>query len=170
MTGTHTMTTDPNITPNTGPRRPAFRRQDQNDMIPIGLVRAMFALPVSALLLVGYASYTDRPLVAVPPDAPMISEHHIVLVGGGAQAVTVTDIDGNLIADMAHGGFITVIQNGLQRERFMHGLSPELPIRVVHYENGRLTAHDDHTGWRVELGAFGDENRAAFERLIAQLD
>ncbi len=163
------MTTDPNITPAT-PRRPAFKRQDNNDMIPVGLVRAMFALPVAALLLVGYASYTDRPLVAVPADAPVVSEHRIVLIGGGAQAVTVAATDGTILAEMDHGGFITVIQNGLQRERFMHGLSPELPIRIVHYENGRLTAHDDHTGWRVELGAFGDENRAAFERLIAMLD
>lgn len=163
------MTTDPNITPVT-PRRPAFKRQDNNDMIPVGLVRAMFALPVAALLLVGYASYTDRPLVAVPADAPVVSEHRIVLIGGGAQAVTVAATDGTILAEMDHGGFITVIQNGLQRERFMHGLSPELPIRIVHYENGRLTAHDDHTGWRVELGAFGDENRAAFERLIAMLD
>lgn len=163
------MTTDPNITPVT-PRRPAFKRQDNNDMIPVGLVRAMFALPVAALLLVGYASYTDRPLVAVPADAPVVLEHRIVLIGGGAQAVTVAATDGTILAEMDHGGFITVIQNGLQRERFMHGLSPELPIRIVHYENGRLTAHDDHTGWRVELGAFGDENRAAFERLIAMLD
>lgn len=163
------MTIDPNVTPATAPRRPAMRRTDNNDMIPIGLIRAMFALALSSLALVSYAVWTDRPLVAVPPDAPVISEHRIVLVGGGAQAVTVLDADRNLIADMAHGGFVTVIQNGLQRERFMHGLSPELPIRIVAYGNGRLTAHDDYTGWRVELGAFGDQNRAAFERLIEKL-
>ena len=163
------MTTDPNITPAPPPpRRPAFKRQDQNDMIPVGLLRAMFALPVSALLLVGYASYTDRPLVAVPADAPVISEHHIVLVGGGAQAVTVLDTDRNMLADMDHGGFVTVIQNGLQRERGKHGIAPDLPIRVVAYENGRLAAHDDLTGWSVELAAFGADNRDAFLRLFGR--
>lgn len=164
------MTTDPNLSPATIARQPGLRRTDQNDMIPIGLIRAMFGLAAASLLLVGYASWTDRPLVAVPPAAPALSEHQIILVGGGAQAVSVLDTERNTVADLPHGGFITVIQNGLQRERGLHGLSPELPIRVVAYANGRLTVHDDHTGWRVELGAFGDDNRAAFERLISQLD
>lgn len=157
-------------TPDTALRTPALRRRDENDMIPIGLVRAMFALAAVSLGMVAYAAATDRPVVAVPPEAPVLAEYRMILVGGGAQAVTVLDTDRNLVADMPHGGFVTVIQNGLQRARHMNGLSPELPIRVAAYENGRLTAHDDHTGWSVELGAFGDDNRAAFERLIARLE
>jgi putative photosynthetic complex assembly protein len=164
------MTTNPNIPAETIGRKPGLRRRDHNDMIPIGLIRAMFALAGASLLLVTLAVWTDRPLVAVPPPAPVLSEHRIILVGGGAQAVTVLNTERRIVADMAHGGFVTVIQNGLQRERFMHGLSPELPIRIVAYANGRLTAHDDHTGWSVELGNFGADNKAAFERLIAQLD
>ena len=145
---------------------PNFKRTDNNDMIPIGLVRAMFALPVAALLLVGYARLTDRPPVAVPQAAPVVESWTISLVGNDAQAVTVLDAQGNLIADLAHGGFVTVIQNGLMTIRRRHGIDPALPIEIVRFENGRLAAIDPLTDYRVELTQFGGDNQAAFERLL----
>lgn len=145
---------------------PNFKRTDNNDMIPIGLVRAMFALPVAALLLVSYASLTDRPQVAVPQAAPVVESWTISLVGNDAQSVTVLDAEGNLIADMAHGGFVTVIQNGLMTMRRRHDIDPTLPIDIVRFENGRLAAIDPLTDYRVELTQFGRDNQAAFERLL----
>lgn len=145
---------------------PNFKRTDNNDMIPIGLVRAMFALPVAALVMVGYASLTDRPQVAVPQAAPVVESWTISLIGNDAQAVTVLDAEGNLIADMAHGGFVTVIQNGLMTMRRRHGIDPALPIEIVRFENGRLAAIDPLTDYRVELTQFGSDNKAAFERLL----
>lgn len=145
---------------------PNFKRTDNNDMIPIGLVRAMFALPVAALVMVGYASLTDRPQVAVPQAAPVVESWTISLIGNDAQAVTVLDDEGNLIADMAHGGFVTVIQNGLMTMRRRHGIDPGLPIEIVRFENGRLAAIDPLTDYRVELTQFGSDNKAAFERLL----
>ncbi|MCC5966309.1 MAG: photosynthetic complex assembly protein [Natronohydrobacter sp.] len=145
---------------------PNFKRTDNNDMIPIGLVRAMFALPVAALVMVGYASLTDRPQVAVPQAAPIVESWTISLIGNDAQAVTVLDAEGNLIADMAHGGFVTVIQNGLMTMRRRHGIDPGLPIEIVRFENGRLAAIDPLTDYRVELTQFGSDNKAAFERLL----
>lgn len=143
-----------------------FHRPDSNDMIPRPVVMAMIGLALTSLVLVAWARVTDRPLAAMPPAAEVVRERTIILVGGGAQAVTVLDADGALLADMDHGGFVTVIQNGLQRNRLVHGVDAELPVRVVEYANGRLTVHDDITGWRVELGNFGADNRAAFERLM----
>lgn len=145
---------------------PNFKRTGNNDMIPIGLVRAMFALPVAALVMVGYASLTDRPQVAVPQAAPVVESWTISLIGNDAQAVTVLDAEGNLIADMAHGGFVTVIQNGLMTMRRRHGIDPALPIEIVRFENGRLAAIDPLTDYRVELTQFGSDNKAAFERLL----
>lgn len=145
---------------------PKLRHQDANDMIPPVLIRGMLALVVISLALVAWARLSGVPVVAVPPPAAVVQERTIALIGGGAQAVTVLDETGAVLADMAHGGFVTVIQNGLQRERLRHSLPADLPVRVVEYANGRLTVHDDHTGWSVELGNFGADNRAAFERLM----
>ena len=143
-----------------------FRRPDANDMIPPAIIRAMIGLALATLVMVAWARLTDRPPVGVPPAAEAVRERTVMLIGGGAQAVTVLDETGAVLADMAHGGFVTVIQNGLQRARKVHGVAPDLPVRIVEYANGRLTIHDDITGWSVELGAFGADNRAAFERLM----
>ena len=78
------------------------------------------------------------------------------------------DANGAPLMDLPHGGFITVIQNGIERARLTAGVDKMLPVRIVEYANGRLTAIDDYTGWSVELGAFGSDNKAAFERLMSQ--
>ena len=70
--------------------------------------------------------------------------------------------------DLPHGGFITVIQNAMERARLTAGVDKLLPLRIVSYANGRMAAVDDHSGWSAELGAFGSDNRAAFERLMSQ--
>ncbi|MFN7003712.1 MAG: photosynthetic complex assembly protein PuhC [Roseinatronobacter sp.] len=151
------MTTNPN---------PNFKRADNNDMIPIGLVRAMFGLAAISLALVTFASVTGRTQVAIPHEAPIVESWTISLIGHDAQAVTVLDAEGNLLADMDHGGFVTVIQNGLMTMRRRHGIDPTLPIEIVRFENGRLTAIDPLTDYRVELTQFGQDNKAAFERLL----
>ena len=155
------MTTNPN---------PNFKRPDQNDMIPVALVRAMFALAMLSLALVTYASLTGREKAAIPPPAPVTQSWTIRLVGNDAQAVTVLDAQGNLIADMDHGGFVTVIQNGLMTMRRRHGIDPTLPLNIVQFENGRLAAIDPLTDYRVELTQFGRYNQAAFERLLTKID
>lgn len=152
-------------TPQTSPHT-RLRRNDANDMIPPAILRAMIGLALLSLVLVAWARLTDRPVVAVPPPSEAVRERTVILVGGGAQAVTVLDESGALLADLDHGGFVTVIQNGLQRHRLVHGVQADLPVRIVEYANGRLTVHDDITGWSVELGVFGQDNRAAFERLM----
>ena len=151
------------------PLAPGFKRADNNDMIPIALVRAMFGLAAISLALVAYASVTGREQVAIPPPAPVVQTWTISLVGNDAQAVTVLDQNGNLIADMDHGGFVTVIQNGLMTMRRRHGIDSTLPLQIVQFENGRLAAIDPLTSYRVELTQFGGDNLAAFERLLQKV-
>ena len=144
------------------------RPSDDKDMIPKHLLLAMLALVLASLAVVSYGVITKRPHEGVPMDAAIVNERSVILQGGGAQAVTVLAEDGTLLMDLPHGGFITVIQNGMERERLTAGVDKMLPLRIVEYANGRLTALDDYTGWSVELGAFGTDNRAAFERLMSQ--
>lgn len=145
--------------------QPALRNRDR-EMIPRVLLRAMGGLVLASLLIVGYASLTGRPPVGQPEPAAVVQERTIQLIGGGAQAVTVLDENGAVMADMAHGGFVTVVQNALETARRRHGIDPALPIRLVRYANGRLAVEDPLIGWSVELYAFGGDNRASFERLL----
>lgn len=146
--------------------KPGFKRNDNNDMIPIGLVRAMFALAAVSLALVTFAAVTGREKAAIPPPAPIVEQWSIRMIGNDAQAVTVRRADGSLLADMDHGGFVTVIQNGLMTMRRRHGIDPTLPIDIIRFENGRLAAIDPLTDYRVELTVFGPENQAAFEAML----
>lgn len=145
------------------------RPSDSKDMIPKPLLRAMLGLVVASLVVVSFGVMTGRGKVGTPKPAAIVAERSIILKGGGAQAVSVLATDGTLLMDLPHGGFITVIQNASERARLTAGVDKLLPLRIVEYANGRLAVVDDHTGWSAELGAFGSDNRAAFERLMSQL-
>lgn len=145
-------------------RRPAARRD--GDMIPRGLLWAMLALALASLAIVTFAVVTDRPHVGQPKPAAILAQKTVILEGHGAKAVTVRDETGNVLVDLSHGGFVAVIQNGLQRARHVRGVDQSLPVRLVEYANGRLAIEDPASGWTAELGVFGDDNRAAFERLM----
>lgn len=136
------------------------------EMIPRPLLLAMLGLVLTTLALTTFSVVTGRDKVGVPQDAAIVAERSVILQGGGAQAVTVLDENGQLLMDLPHGGFITVIQNGLERARTVARADQSKPVRIVEYANGRLTVIDDTTGWSVELGGFGSDNRAAFERLM----
>jgi putative photosynthetic complex assembly protein len=144
------------------------RPSDDKDMIPKPLLLAMLTLVLATLAVVSFSVLTDRDRVGVPTPAAVVAERTIYLQGGGAQAVTVLDENRALLMDLPHGGFITVIQNGVQRARLTARVDQSLPVRIVEYANGRLTVLDDHTGWSAELGAFGSDNKAAFERLMSK--
>ncbi len=151
---------------NSLPRTPKLR-SDNPDMIPMPLLRGMVALVLATVALVAFAALTGRDPVGVPKSSAIVDERQIVLQGHNAQAVTVLNADGTVLVDLPHGGFVTVIQSGLATERRKFGVDPLLPVRLVQYENGRLTIEDDHTGWSAELYAFGADNKAAFERLLS---
>jgi len=56
----------------------------------------------------------------------------------------------------------------MARNRLVKGVQGNPPIDIVKYDNGRLVAEDPATGWSAELYAFGQDNKAAFERLLSQ--
>lgn len=145
--------------------QPALKHRDR-EMIPRVLIRAMAALVLASLALVSFAVVTGREKVGQPAVSTPVQERTIRLIGGGAQAVKVADADGAVLLDLAHGGFVTVVQNALETNRRRHGIDPTLPVRIVRYANGRLAVEDPLLDWGVELYAFGADNKAAFERLL----
>jgi len=145
---------------NPGPR--------EREKIPRTLLWGMFALAMSSLALATFSVLTDRPHVGVPAPGTPVSSRNFILEGKSAQAVVVRDANGAVLMDLPHGGFITVIQSGMARARVVARVQGNPPMRVVKYDNGRLVAEDPATGWSAELHAFGDDNKAAFERLLVQ--
>ncbi|MFN3576431.1 MAG: photosynthetic complex assembly protein PuhC [Tabrizicola sp.] len=144
------------------------RPSPEREIIPRALLWAMLALALSALAITSFAVLTGRDPVGRPAPGKVLAERELVLVGRSAQAVTVYAADGSLVADMDHGGFITVIQNAIQRARTVARVKGNPPIRLVRYDNGRLVAEDPASGASIELYAFGDDNKAAAERLLDQ--
>ena len=146
----------------------ADRPSPEREMIPRTLLWAMLALALSALVITSFAVLTDRPHVGTPTPGKVVAQRELILEGRSAQAVTVYAKDGTLIADMDHGGFVTVIQNAIQRARTVARVQGNPPIHIVQYDNGRLVAEDPASGASIELYAFGSDNKAAVERLLDQ--
>jgi putative photosynthetic complex assembly protein len=144
---------------------PAFRRRD-DALIPRPMLIACGVMVAAALAFTTIHVATGRPPVGRPAPAPVIAERMLIVEGKGAQAVALKNPDGTLIADLAHGGFITVAQNALARARTVRGVDQSLPVRLVSYANGRLALEDPASGWSVELGAFGDKNKAVWAALL----
>ena len=146
----------------------ADRQSPEREMIPRTLLWAMLALALFTLAIVTFSVVTNRPHVGVPPAAEVVRERQFILEGLSAQAVVVRDLDGTVLLDLPHGGFVTVIQSGMARARLVARATGNPPMKVVEYSNGRIVAEDPVTGWSAELYAFGADNKAAFERLMAQ--
>ena len=104
--------------------------------------------------------------MGTPAPGRVVAERLVILEGRSAQAVTVYDAEGRLLMDLDHGGFVTVIQNAVARQRTVARVPGNPPIRIVQYDNGRLVAEDPHSKASIELYAFGKDNKAAFERLM----
>ncbi|MFT4783714.1 MAG: putative photosynthetic complex assembly protein [Paracoccaceae bacterium] len=149
------------------PRRPALRNEDR-EMIPMALIKAMGMLVLCTLVLVSYAVFTERTLVGQPLPSTIVAQTTVVLEGSTNGSVIVKRQDGSVLKAFGpkEAGFISVVWIGLKRERFVHQVDLLEPVRLAQYENGRLAIFDDITGWTVELGSFGSENRAAFAKLF----
>ena len=146
---------------------PGFHSKNP-ETVPKALLLGMAALALSALAITSFAAITGREPVAQPQAAEVLRDKWIVMEGLSAQAVIVRNVDGSVLLDLPHGGFVTVIQSGNHTERRQHGVDQTKPVRIVEYANGRLVAEDPETGWSAELYAFGADNKAAFERLLDQ--
>ncbi|MEP6020451.1 MAG: photosynthetic complex assembly protein PuhC [Paracoccaceae bacterium] len=138
------------------------------DMVPTVLVKAMFALMLGAVALVGYARLTDRPVIAVAPHSEIVSEVAITLIGNRSDGVQVLDADGSKLAHSNDhkAGFIDVIWLSVTRERLVQDVPSDAPVRLVKRANGHVAVIDDTTGWKIELIGYGQDNVAAFAKLI----
>ncbi|MCE8009710.1 photosynthetic complex assembly protein PuhC [Aestuariivita sp.] len=143
-------------------------RHKEVEIVPIFMVRAMFALVVVCLVLVSAARITGRPLEATPANTPVIAERAIYLSGDTSGAALVLDANGSVLADLPgeEGGFIAGVQRVIDRERNKHGVPLTAPVLLQLREGHRLSITDPSTGWSAELMGFGATNFRSFARLL----
>lgn len=138
------------------------------EMVPRILVQAMFALMLASLALVSYARITDRPVIATASMPPVVAERSATFAGNRNTGIVLLDEDGTQIASSKENqaGFIDVVWVAVMRERKVQHADPTAPIRIVRREGGRTDVIDDTTGWSLELIGYGQDNVAAFARLV----
>lgn len=141
-----------------------------DELVPRILVRVMFGLVVCVLVIVGIASFTDRPLESSPAVAPLITERAILLSGDASGAARVLDANGTLIADFPadKGGFVAGVERVIARERAKIGADMATPVLLQLRQGNRLSLFDPVTGWSAELMGFGASNSRVFARLLDQ--
>lgn len=138
------------------------------EMVPRFLVIAMFTLMAASLALVSYARLTDRPVSSTVAHSDIVDEIAVTLTGSRSAGVAVIGTDGTQLAHSndAKAGFIDVIWVAVMRERKVQNATLDAPVRVVRRENGRVAVLDDATGWKIELIGYGQDNVAAFAKLL----
>jgi putative photosynthetic complex assembly protein len=65
-------------------------------------------------------------------------------------------------------GFIRGVMRGMARDRRARGVGAAPAFRLAEWPDGQLSLEDLATGKKIELGAFGATNRAAFARLLRE--
>jgi putative photosynthetic complex assembly protein len=136
------------------------------ELVPRRLVIAMFSLAIASVMLTAFAVMTERPLVGQPQLAPVIAERSLVIDAHGT-AVRVTDAaSGETVLDLGNGGFISVVNDGLERARLVNRISGNPPVTLTLYENSRLSLLDPTTGWSTEISSFGPGNVGVWMNLL----
>lgn len=138
------------------------------DMVPKVLVQAMFALMLSAVALVAYDQLSGRPMDGVLAASDITAEKSIRLVGTRSDGVVVYDDAGVAIGASTDdkAGFIDVIWMSVNRARTVADIPSDAPLRLVRRQNGHIAIFDDTTGWKIDLIGYGQDNVAAFAKLI----
>lgn len=145
-----------------------FKSSVEHDLVPRTMVRLMASLVAFCLILVAAHVWTGQPRQYTPPESPVIAERSLIITGDMAGAATVWDVDGTLIADLSpeEGGFISGVRRVLDRERTKSRVALDLPVVLTAHENGRMMLTDPETGWYADLMGFGQDNAAAFAKLL----
>lgn len=131
-----------------------------------------FSLFLVIAVQVGWMDKQAVPAVSrVEANATALVSRDLRFAMGPEDALTVEDVtSGEVIAHFvaSDGGFVRGSMRGLGRERMIHGVAADTPYTLTRWSDGSISLTDHGTGETVELGAFGADNRAAFEALLEE--
>ncbi|WP_353217165.1 photosynthetic complex assembly protein PuhC [Sandarakinorhabdus sp.] len=148
-----------------------------NERFPVSALYAAGALIAIALVTVGGIRLGVLPALETAPESRMRRTVAVTVSRDfrfedrADGALVVFDMANNQIAQVyepgSNTGFIRGVMRGLMRERRLHEVPRTGPVTVTQWVDGALTLEDKSTGRILELGSFGQTNRAAFAQLLA---
>jgi len=149
--------------------RPRIHAREE-EIVPRIVVRIMFGMVLTVLVIVSVATWTGRPVQNTPPDTAVMRERAIFITGDASGRARVLDENGTLIADFPadKGGFVAGIERVIARERDLRDLDMSQPVLLQLRAGNRLSLTDPATGWSAELMGFGATNARTFARLLDQ--
>lgn len=140
----------------------------QKDLIPQRLVNMVLCLLALILGLVSFAVFTEQPLVAQPPEIPVVKERVVHMKVNRDGTAVITGQEGEIIQEFAsnRAGFVSMMERTVQRQRQRAKADASAPIVLRAHENGSLSIFDPSVDNTIRLGSFGDANIAVFARLL----
>ncbi len=104
-----------------------------------------------------------------PDTATAVWQRELLFEDRADGAVTVrspSDSVAFAVLEPGTNGFIRSALRGMARERMRDDQGPQIPFRLVAWNDGRLTLDDPATGRRIDLKAFGHTQAEAFANLL----
>lgn len=145
--------------------------------VPKGALLSAAALVACALIAVAsvrlglVAPAADPVRARAEAQATIVQSRDFIFADAFDGGVTVRDAttgrESVAVPAGSKTGFIRGVMRGLARDRHLRGIAKDAPFRLTRWSNGNLTLSDPATGRPpIELGSFGETNRAAFAALL----
>ncbi len=143
-------------------------RKKNNDLITSKFIIFVGSLIFLTLIYVFYHSLFNIPKAGIPPTSKILVERELIFIPENKLVVSITDLDGNLLAvsNENNSGFISVIFNAFERGRLKKRVNTNMPLNLRYYENGRLSLYDISTDLEIYLNSFGEKNANIFANFL----
>lgn len=130
---------------------------------------ALIVTSITAAAAGRYVNVTSPKADIMDTSAPLAARDltFFDMTNGSVEVRDGTGANVVFVAEPGTNGFIRGVMRGMARNRHAHGVGREEAFRLAQWPDGRLSLEDLATGRRIELSAFGGENRAAFARLLS---
>jgi len=137
--------------------------------VPKGVLLGAAALMLLTLVLAAGArvARAANPAPALPPPRAVLEVRFEDRPDGAIAMLEASSGRELSVVPPRTNGFIRGVLRGMFRNRRLESLGPDGTFRLAREADGRLSLEDEQTGRRVDLGAFGPTNSAAFAELLA---
>lgn len=137
--------------------------------VPKGVLLAAGALLTLTLVLAAGARmvHAAHPAPPLPPPLAVLEVRFEDRPDGAIAMLDAASGRELSVVPPRTNGFIRGVLRGMFRNRRLESLGPDGTFRLAREADGRLSLQDEQTGRRVDLGAFGPTNSAAFAELLA---